>query len=254
MRRREFLVGTSITVTSFAGCSGLGNNSSTPSPSTVTDKPEPTPPPEEVAEPSTPTEAEPPKAPSAAVTQQRFVSEELPSGDTAYFMTGHVENTGDFVLASPEVLVEFYDEASSVIGVTSAAITRLGIGQVWDVQVEYLGGDADPEPTKGVISLATLEPASAYELPVELTIEEATLETTTPPKVTGTVTNMSDATLHSVFGYTDFLTDNDHVLGMGEDSIADLKPDETWEFTVDYITFDEARIDRITDYELYFII
>lgn len=257
MRRREFLTGITIVCGAFAGCSTLVGDSGTTtqsptarttSSSTGTSKPTP----EDTA--SSPEEPQPQGDASAEVGRQTFVSEERPSGDTDYFMTGLIENTGEVPLASPEVSVEFYDDTSQVIGVTSEEITRLEPGQVWDVRTEYLGADDDPEPVNGRISFVTPEPAATYSHPTELTIEKATLETKTPPEVTGTVTNMTDATLDSVFGYADFIADNGYVLGMGEDSTAEINSGDSWDFTLDYITFDEKRIERIADYELYFVI
>ena len=246
MRRRDFLTGTTILFGAFSGCSTLTDDSHT----TATDTPHST----SEDETSSPMEPQPQGDASAEVGRQTFVSEERPSGDTDYFMTGLVENTGEVPLASPEVSVEFYDDKSKMIGVTSEEITRLETGQVWDVRTEYLGADDDPEPVNGRISFVTPEPAAKYSLPTELTIEEATLETKTPPEVTGTITNTSDSTLDSVFGYADFIAENGHVLGMGEDSTPEIKSGDSWEFKLDYITFKRERIERISDYELFFVV
>lgn len=193
MRRREFLAGTTIVCGAFAGCSTLVDDRNTTT-TTMTDTPDSM----TETESSSPSEPQPQGDASAEVGRQSLISEKRPSGDTDYFMTDLVENTGEVPLAGPEVSVEFYDDEGDVIGVTSEEITRLEPGQFWDVRTEYLGADDDPEPVNGRISFVTPEPAAEYSHPTELTIEEATLETKIPPEVTGTVTNTSDATLESV--------------------------------------------------------
>lgn len=208
MRRRRFiaLVGAGIGST-IAGCSGGNDGQQTTT--------------------TTGAKTQQPTGKLNAEVMESNLEKEASLYSMSYYQTGSIRNTGERRLRLPSVVVRFFDDKETVLSSTTRNVYSLKPGQIWELRVPFL--DVKNTPSKGEIEIQKpLEPGfENYSHPKELELADVSVKTGKDPEITGYIKN-SIKNVISVFAFGQFLTNENHVVGTGLDSISGLGGGQSW--------------------------
>jgi len=178
---------------------------------------------------------------------------ELEEGEYDVAVVGEIENTGNQRFSYVETTATFRNDAGDVLDTTMTNLAGLGVGQVWQVYVPYLGEKS--EVADGELSISDTTVGEIPEPPDSVELLEDSLEPPADDFSGPTVTGRAENTIDSSIGYLEaaatFSAENGNVLGSGFTNITDLPAGETWRFEIEFTSYSTDAGDDVSDYELY---